>query len=200
LQKIVFTNYYAHELVAAGKINASETATAAAKKLIDPSVNQAIANAYLLNMLGAAAGMIVFTRVTGRSGRRFTFLIGFLSAMVVTFGVYWKMSTPMDAYWMMPLMGFVQLAVFAGFAIYLPELFPSRLRSTGTSFCYNAGRFAAAAGSIFSAGLAKWAYGHFGSPLTERYSAMTMCVIFLAGVIILPFAPETMGKPLPEED
>jgi hypothetical protein len=45
-------------------------------------------------------------------------------------------------------MGACQLSLFAGFAIYLPELFPTRLRSTGTSFCYNVGRFIAASGPI----------------------------------------------------
>ena len=47
---------------------------------------------------------------------------------------------------MIPLMGFCQLALFGGYAIYFPELFPTRLRSTGTSFCYNVGRLVAAAG------------------------------------------------------
>ena len=51
-------------------------------------------------------------------------------------------------FWMIPLMGFCQLALFGGYAIYLPELFPTRLRSTGTSFCYNVGRFVAAAGPL----------------------------------------------------
>jgi hypothetical protein len=73
------------------------------------------------------------------------------------------------------------------------------LRSTGTSFCYNLGRFAAAGGSFFSATLATQVYGGYGSPLMERYSGMTMCAIFLMGLIILPFAPETKGKPLPED-
>ena len=41
-------------------------------------------------------------------------------------------------------MGFCQLALFGGYAIYFPELFPTRLRSTGTSFCYNVGRLVAA--------------------------------------------------------
>ena len=41
-------------------------------------------------------------------------------------------------------MGFCQLSLFAGYAIYFPELFPTHLRSTGTSFCYNFGRLAAA--------------------------------------------------------
>ena len=41
------------------------------------------------------------------------------------------MNSPTDAYWMMPLMGGAQLAVFAGFAIYLPELFPEPLAEHG---------------------------------------------------------------------
>ena len=95
--------------------------------------------------------MWIFTRFAQAAGRRPAFFFGFLTAMLVTAFVYWKMESPADAYWMMPLMGAAQLGVFAGFAIYLPELFPSRLRSTGTSFCYNLGRFAAAAGSFSSA-------------------------------------------------
>ena len=43
-------------------------------------------------------------------------------------------------------MGFFQLSLFSGYAIYFPELFPTHLRSTGTSFCYNVGRFVAASG------------------------------------------------------
>jgi MFS-type transporter involved in bile tolerance (Atg22 family) len=149
-------------------------------------------------MLGAATGMWIFTRIAMALGRRTAFALGYIAALVVTVLAYWKMNSPSDAYWMMPLMGGAQLGLFAGFAIYLPELFPSRLRSTGTSFCYNLGRFAAAAGSLFSARLATEVYGNYGSPLMERYSAMTMCVIFLAGLVILPFAPETKDRPLPE--
>lgn len=162
-------------------------------------VNMSVTYSYLLSMVGAAIGMWAFTKVAANMGRRVAFAIGFTLAMVVTVLVYWKMDSPRDGLWMLPLMTSCQLAVFAGFAIYLPELFPSRLRSTGTSFCYNLGRFAAAAGSFFSATLATQVYGNFGSPTMERYSAMTMCAIFLIGLAILPFAPETKGKPLPEE-
>jgi len=163
-------------------------------------INGAINLAFILQMIGATAGMWLFTRLAMAMGRRPAFAIGYTAALVITLLVYWKMDSPMDAYWMMPLMGAAQLSVFAGFAIYLPELFPSRLRSTGTSFCYNLGRFAAAGGSFFSAALATQAFGVYGSPLKERYAAMAMCSIFLIGLLTLPFAPETKDKPLPEDE
>lgn len=169
-----------------------------APEVLNSKVTNAISIAYILNMLGAGVGMWIFTKLAQWYGRRPAFAAGFLSALIITALVYWKMSSPWDAYWMMPLMGAAQLSVFAGFAIYLPELFPSRMRSTGTSFCYNLGRFAAAGGSFFSAALATQVFGSFGSPLKERYSAMTMCAIFLVGLLTLPFAPETKDQPLPE--
>lgn len=184
LQRHVFRTYYEQQGLSEGEIT--------------HAIDGAITRAYILNMIGAAIGMWIFTRIAMALGRRAAFAIGFTSALIVTLLAYWKMNSPADAYWMMPLMGATQLATFAGFAIYLPELFPSRLRSTGTSFCYNLGRFAAAAGSLFSAKLATGVFGGFGSPLMERYSAMTMCAIFIMGLLVLPLAPETKGRPLPE--
>ena len=188
LQRNVFKTHFLAE-------NAASPLTPAQ---LDAKVNNAVSLAYILNMLGAGVGMWIFTKLAQWYGRRLAFAVGYSSALLITLLVYWKMSTPFDAYWMMPLMGAAQLSVFAGFAIYLPELFPSQFRSTGTSFCYNLGRFAAAAGSFFSAALATRVFGHFGSPLMERYSAMAMCAIFLVGLFTLPFAPETKDQPLPE--
>ena len=94
-------------------------------------------------------------------------------------------------------MGFCQLALFGGYAIYFPELFPTRLRSTGTSFCYNVGRLVAAAGPSV--------LGPADQPRLRRlrtsrcaYAGVAMCSVFLIGLLALPFAPETRGKPLPE--
>jgi len=186
LQKVVFKTYFENTV---------------APDMVKANVDAAITKAYLLQMVGAALGMTLFTKIA-TLGRKLAFGFGFSAALVVTFLVYWKMNSPMDAYWMMPLMGMAQLSVFAGFAIYLPELFPSRLRSTGTSFCYNFGRFAAAAGSFFSAKLTIDVFGAYKAvdpSLPLRYAAMTMCCIFLVALATLPFAPETMGQPLPEE-
>ncbi len=189
LQTAVFTNFYKTQV----------PTDVDAAKWVKAQVDDAKFWAYLWNMLGAATGMWLFTRLANAAGRRIAFLIGFSAALIVTAFVYWKMNSPQDAYWMMPLMGAAQLGPFAGFAIYLPELFPSRLRSTGVSFCYNLGRFAAAAGSFFSSVLTKQVFGNYELPLPYRYSAMTMCVIFLIGIVTVFFAPETRGQPLPEE-
>jgi hypothetical protein len=96
-------------------------------------------------------------------------------------------------------MGFFVLALFGGFAIYLPELFPTRLRSTGTSFCYNVGRFIAASGPLMLGMLTKDVFSTangYAEPL--RDAGLAMCAIFLLGIAVLPFLPETTGQPLPE--
>jgi MFS family permease len=190
LQNAVFGSFYQQQIPAG---------VADAKLWVKQNVDSAKNWAYFWQMTGAAIGMWLFTQLVQATGRRVAFVLGFSAALVVTVFAYWKMNTPMDAYWMMFLMGAVQLGPFAGFAIYLPELFPSRLRSTGISFCYNLGRFAAAAGSFFSAILTKEVFAAHAPPLSYRYSAMTMCAIFLIGIVAVAFAPETKGKPLPED-
>jgi MFS family permease len=152
--------------------------------------------AYLLQMAGGAMGMFAFAYAADRFGRRPAFAGGFACAFVVTLVVYGFLETPQDAYWMMPLMGAAQLSVFAGFSIYLPELFSGAVRGTGVSFAYSLGRFAAAAGSFASALLTTRVFGGFAAPLPLRYAAMTMCGVFLVGIVAALLAPETRGKEL----
>jgi MFS family permease len=150
----------------------------------------------LLQNFGAFLGIYAFTRVTHYTGRRKAFAIAFVMAMVATAFTFWKLRDFSDIFWMIPIMGFCQLALFGGYAIYLPELFPTRLRSTGTSFCYNVGRFVAALGPLALGLLTSRVYSGYDEPM--RYAGITMCAVFLIGLATLPFAPETKGKPLPE--
>jgi predicted MFS family arabinose efflux permease len=150
----------------------------------------------LLQNLGGFFGVYAFTWVTHRTNRRTAFLFAFLAAMFATAYTFWNLRAIGDIFWMIPMMGFAQLSLFGGYAIYLPELFPTRLRSTGTSFCYNVGRLVAAAGPLTLGLLTGRVFAGYPDPM--RYAGVTMCLVFLVGLAALPFAPETKGKPLPE--
>jgi MFS family permease len=146
--------------------------------------------------IGAFFGIYAFSRVTHYTGRKPAFAVSFLLAMVSTAFVFWNFRDIGHVFWMIPIMGFCQLALFGGYAIYFPELFPTRLRSTGTSFCYNVARFVAAIGPGMFGLLTSRVYAGYPEPM--RYAGVTMCAIFLVGLLALPFAPETKGQPLPE--
>ena len=150
----------------------------------------------LLQNLGGFAGIYAFTHLTHRVGRRKAFATAFVAAMLATAFTFWNLRDFSDIFWMIPIMGFCQLALFGGYAIYLPELFPTRLRSTGTSFCYNVGRFVAALGPLALGLLTSRVYAGVDDPM--RYAGVTMSMIFLVGLAAVPFAPETKGRPLPE--
>jgi MFS family permease len=150
--------------------------------------------------LGACLGISAFSFITHYIGRRPAFAISFVLAMVSTAFVFWNLQTVGDIFWMIPIMGFCQLALFGGYAIYFPELFPTRLRSTGTSFCYNGARYVAAIGPTVLGLLTKRVFSGYPEPQPLRYAGVTMCAVFLIGLLVLPFAPETRGQPLPETD
>jgi MFS family permease len=153
--------------------------------------------------LGAAAGIFAFSGLTHYTGRRRAFAVAFVLALTSTAAVFWFLQTRADIFWMIPVMGFCQLSLFGGYAIYFPELFPTRLRSTGTSFCYNVGRFVAAAGPFALGLLTSHVYANTAETMNDanmprRLAGITMCAVFLIGLLVLPFAPETKGQPLPE--
>lgn len=141
--------------------------------------------------LGALAGYLSFGPLAERLGRRPVFALmcgGSLVMLPLTF------LTP-HAYAhvliLLPLLGFFNNGIFSGFPIYLPELYPTRLRGTGAGFCFNAGRVLAAVGP-FLTGFLVTSLGSFGR------AASAIALIYLVGLLVLPFAPETRGRPLPE--
>jgi MFS family permease len=169
---------------------------AARATALDGRLNKWIGLLSMMLNIGGFFGIYCFGLVTQRIGRRGAFAIAFLIAWATTILVFWQMDGLADVFWMIPLMGFGVLSPFGGYAIYFPELFPTRLRSTGTSFCYNVGRFVAALGPSALGLLTAYVYRDYDEPM--RYAGVTMCGIFLLGLAVLPFAPETRGKPLPE--
>jgi MFS family permease len=144
-----------------------------------------------LQDVGSFLGMVTFTMVAAFLSRRLAFFGALLLSMLVTMFVFQSLHTASDAYWMLPMMGFAQLAVFAGYSIYFPELFPTRLRGTGVGFCYNTVRYLAAPAPIL--------FGYLATMMSFRTAAVMMSSIYLVGIVALIWAPETKGTPLPED-
>jgi MFS family permease len=168
------------------------------KEQIGPLVDKWASWGLLTLQVGAFFGMLSASWVAARLGRRKAFAIAFSTALIATACAFQFYTNASQTFWLIPIMGFFQLAVFAVYAIYLPELFPTHLRSTGTSFCYNVGRFLAAAGVPVIGMLKTEVFAHHPEPM--RPAALVMCCVFLLGLIVLPFAPETKDKPLPEDE
>lgn len=150
----------------------------------------------LLQNIGGFTGMMTLSKVAQVKGRRFAFGLSIILSFLFTVLVFKFLREINQMYWMMPLMGFGQLSVFAVYAIYLPELFPTSLRSTGTSFCYNVGRFVAAS-APFTVGKITKSLG--GDVEAFRSAGLWVSLVLLLGLAVLPFLPETKGQPLPEE-
>lgn len=171
-----------------------------ASGVIAGKLNQWAGIASIMINVGAFAGMYTFSRVTQRIGRKPAFAIGFLLAMVSTALGFLFIRERAHIFWMVPIMSFCQFGLFAGYAIYFPELFPTRLRSTGVSFCYNVGRFAAAVGPLTLGLLTSKVFGGAPESWPLRYAGLTLCGVFVIGLLALPFAVETKGQGLPEDD
>jgi MFS family permease len=159
--------------------------------------DQLVAYGTVLQDFAGMCGIYAFTFLTARKGRRFAFATSYLLAFGATLFTFSSMREPSDVLWMTPLLGFCISSVYGGFAIYFPELFPTRLRSTGTGLCYNAARYVTAFGPLLLGRLTA-AFAQTGMGLPLRGAAVAMSTIYLLGLVAVKFAPETHGKPLPE--
>jgi MFS family permease len=141
--------------------------------------------------VGALAGYLAFGPLADRWGRRAVFALMCAGSLVMLPVTFLTPRSYLAVLVLLPLLGFFNNGLFGGFPIYLPELYPTRLRATGAGFCFNAGRVLAAAGP-FLTGFLVAALGGFGR------AASAVGLIYVAGLLILLFAPETRGRPLPE--
>ena len=87
------------------------------------------------------------TIIAVRRGRRQAFALAYLMALGSVWFVFSTLARGPDVYWMLPLLGFCTCGIFGVIIVYLPELYPTRLRTTGTGFCYNIARYLTAIGS-----------------------------------------------------
>ncbi len=153
-------------------------------------VERLVSLAIMGQNLGAFFGILGWAWLAQRIGRRPTFAIAFLSCLVIVPLTFFATHSFTHALILFPLMGFFTTSLFGGYAVYFPELFPTRLRATGTGFCYNVARYLAIVGP--------YTFGRLRALFGIRAAGAILSGIFLLGLALLPFAPETKGKPLPE--
>jgi MFS family permease len=153
------------------------------------SVSSYVSYAIMILTIGSLPGYAVVGWLADRWGRKPTFLLFFAGAACaapVTFLGPWTLTQML---FLLPLLGFFTLGIYAGFPIYLPELYPTRLRSTGSGFCFNVGRIISAAGP-FITGVVVLNTGSF------EYAISALSLVYLLGPVALIFARETRGARL----
>ncbi len=134
---------------------------------------------------GAGLGLLMFGPLCQRFGRRPAFAFYHVVAAGISLLVFLGSFSTTLLYPLLIVFGFFTVGMHAGYAIYFPELFPTRIRGTGTGFCFNAGRILAAPMLILTGTMqSKWA-------LTEVEVGAVLSVLFLLALVVLAFAPET---------
>ena len=147
----------------------------------------------IVETTGGGLGLLAFGPLSMRWGRRRTFMVMHLAALII---VPITCYAP-TAYWqllvLLPFYGFFTLGIHAGYAVYFPELFPTRLRATGSGFCFSGGRCAAGSVLILAALLEL-----LPAMQDIRRLIVLLSGLFLFGILFILLLPETKGQPLPE--
>jgi MFS family permease len=139
---------------------------------------------------GAIVGYLASGFLADAMGRRRYLGFLFAGGLLLTPAVYlWSHTLPIVLLATF-VNGFFTLGGFAWFAIYLPELFATNVRATASAFVFNAARFVAFLGPIFAGVLIQALHG-------VSMVAIYLGSIYLLGLVVAPFVPETRGKPLP---
>ena len=156
-------------------------------------VHAAKAMAQILVSAGAMIGSFIGAVVAGRIGRRPAYF-GLCAASLLLCAWLFRFVHQYDTAFLIlaTLVGAATAAFYGWLPLYLPELFPTRVRATGQGLCYNSGRILAAGGALTQGQLVA-AYG--GS---YAQAGATLTLVYLAGLLLIWLAPEAKEQPLPE--
>ena len=158
---------------------------------LDPgTINRDVSCAVMCLNAGAFLGYLAFGVIADRLGRRPAFCLMCAGSLVMLPVIFLSPKSYALVLGLLPVLGFFNNGIFSGFPIYLPELYPTRLRATGAGFCFNAGRILASGGPFIK--------GYLGSRFGPGVAVSLIGLVYLIGIAVLPFAPETKGRPLPD--
>jgi len=141
--------------------------------------------------VGAVLGSLLGAHMANLLGRRLTYFLISLAATLMTCGIFVFLK-PLQPVFLPAIFvqGFIATVFFGWLPLYLPELFPTRVRATGTGVSYNFGRVASAAGVLGAGALMQWFGGDYA-----RVGTITS-LIYAFGMLVILFAPDTTGKKL----
>jgi MFS family permease len=146
-----------------------------------------------IGAIGAILSCFVASTLGGRWGRRPVYF-GLCLISLLSCTYLFRCLGRFDWYFL--LVAFVVGAVTATFygwlPLYLPELFPTRVRATGQGLSFNFGRIIAALGTLYMGRLVAL----FGNDYGKAMAAITL--VYVVGMVLIWFGPETKGRPLPE--
>lgn len=141
--------------------------------------------------IGATLGGLTGGYVGHLLGRRLSYGAISLCACAMNILIYGFLQPHEPAF--LPavfIQGLISTLFFGWLPLYLPEIFPTRVRATGTGISYNSGRFLTAAGVMAAGLLIQMFHGDYA-----KVGAATG-LVYALGVLVIWWAPETKGKDL----
>ena len=139
---------------------------------------------------GSVTGYITFGFLADKFGRKLVTITFFVFSLIMT-PIFFFLTK--DLTWLLAL-AFITAAFANGqytwMPVWIPELYPTRIRATALAFAFNAPRFIAFLGPLL-AGTMIVAFGGFGK------AAMVLGSIYILGIIVTPMLKETKGQSLP---
>jgi MFS family permease len=142
--------------------------------------------------LGAVFGCLAGALLAGWAGRRIAYAFLCLASLAAVLWFYQGHTTFNFPFLVaIFLAGGFSAAFYGWLPLYLPELFPTRVRATGQGFGFNFGRILAAIGVLQVPAL-------MGKPPDYARACSYLALIYVAGLFVIWLAPETRGKPLPD--
>ncbi len=143
--------------------------------------------------LGGLIGTLLTIPLAKTVGRKPMYVIYFLLSGVSVMGTFGLNLAPHDRLWGYFFIGLSVFGVFGSFTYYLPELFPTRLRATGSGFCYNSGRIVAAIGPFVVGHVASMGVDALGTAMQMLF---WVGAVPLAGLLLMPWVIETRHRVL----
>jgi MFS transporter, SHS family, sialic acid transporter len=142
---------------------------------------------------GAALGCVLAALLGGALGRRPTYFLLCVSSLVVCQWLFRGFDGATHLFFFAVFLTGVCTASFYGWLpLYLPEIFPTRVRATGQGLAFNFGRILAALGA--------WQMPALMAFFERSYpkAGATIAFVYVIGMVLIWFAPETKNRPLPE--